>query len=1092
MSSDTIISETILSTYAECFGIFILQINTLHSFFMKYVLFFALILQLAVGVSAHAQSGDPSVRNTSLLADVSLTGASLVQEGRSANVSFTLTNNTGVQPGVKYAVILARENEAVQTIEDVFVSAEELTLAPAQSVTRNIVYTAPQAFGGTYTVYVQSANEAGFVFGMARAGTLTLPEATAKLSLESGSCYVTAVDTKKYTSNELVPLKDAETLTSHCVLKNTTAEALTITPRFTTNEGSLYGPVTAGEGGPLASFVLAPNEEKTIVTELPRAQKGGTYAVTVSYDNEGSSESYRYHTADAGLFVGNVMLDSGSYRKGDMANIRLIVGGKSAQAQQYLLDVEDRNGASCAETVTGVLQNTALYTNNTVKVLMTASCTNPVIKIQIVEKNGSIVSADSYGVVLPISPSASSVTIEMDTSDEGGSGKAPLSLWFSIIGLAVGLGYFYHTLSKKGNMSIPPTTPLLILLAFVGFGFASVPYAEAASFTQNNGACFVSTSYDPVQNIPTGQTVTASGFISCPGDGVSAVLRDAGYGFSITSNSFGALSGSFPAPPADDGINYMSGDPGPDPFGLGNPFYPFDFIFVNRCLPQIINNCSTPDAAFFGVPVGETGGTCVAAGSCSYTCQPDLTWRQNSNTCGAPPPPPPGSVPAFTSTPSCVIAPNASSCSTTVDLFVPGAYWTGVSFGTPGVYIASFMPGAHTTGVTIPYAGQTFELRPAFVGATVFATVQGTATCGAGTSWNGTVCNPVPPVPPAVPAGLSTQTGASCGTRTVNVTWNPVANATSYDILRDGTVLLSGVVSPFADTVSVDGTTHIYQVRAWAGGLVSAWSAPAVPGTASALCPIATGALTINTCTIPDGQSSCQINLSWMTTNTTAPSVRQDGTIVSVASSSPGIPRTVGYGNTTFTLKDGTTELDSEIITILCASGSSWNNATCESTATPPPSVPCAGGEFNGCVVQNTAAGNTSGSCNTSTHTGTCSIQCSPSGTGSWVLPGTNNCSTISVPPPPPVTSGPTLTSPSRLVRQGTSVPITWDTNNGDEGLCTLTGGTLSGFITRDATDGVENGTVNQTIVGRTTYALSCPSGATTLTIDVIPSSSET
>ncbi len=1060
---------------------------------MKYVLLCVLTLQLVMGGVAFAQTDDTKTSDKALLAGVSLTDASLVQDGRSVTVTFTLTNQTGVQPGVKYAIILARETETLQTMEDIQVQNEELTLVGGESVTRSVVYTAPAAFEGMYTIYVQSANQTGFPYGMVRAGTLTLPSAASKLSLESGSCYVTSGGAKKYTPYEVVTLQNNQILTSHCVLKNTTAETLTLTPRFTTNEGSLYGPLTAGEGGSLQTVTLLPNEEKTIVTELPRAQRAGLHVVTIAFDSEGNSESYRYQTTGAGLFVGNVILDAPTYKVGDTANIRLIVGGKAAKEHRYLVDVRDGNDAVCAETFTGVAQNTALYTNIDVPVVITAPCKNPQVVVQLVDEAGIVAHTSSHSVMLRPELSSETTTVPRETD---GAPRLPLSIWFSIIGLAVGLGYFYHSLSKKGNPNVPPGASLLILLTFLSVGFMFTPQAEAASFTQ--GGCSVSISYDPVTTIKTGDTLTVSGYTSCPGLQVDAMFLAAGYGFSVTANAFGGFFGSFNAPPNDDVIQYISGDWTMGPFG--NPMPPWDLIFVNYCPPGYLEYCQLPPYdSIFGEKVGWSGGACGAGstGNCNYTCQPDLTWKKNSNTCSAPPPPPPGSTPQFTSTPSCVIDPNASSCATTVGVSVPATYTWGADLKLcDGTYLQTIPPGNQNISVTIPYNSRCFNLHPwSFIVTQPTDTVTGTSACAPGSTWNNSVCAPVPPTPPAVPTGLSAQAGASCGTKSINVSWNPVTNATSYDLLRDGTTLLSGVTSTFVDTVALDGSPHTYQVRAWAGSLVSAWSTPLVQGIASAICPVASGSLTVNTCSISAGQSTCSVNVAWISSNATAPNVTQNGALFSTAISSPppGTPRTVGYGSTAFTLRDSTTNLDTKTVIASCLNGLSWNNSTCESSITPPPpSLPCAGGEYNGCVVQNTSSGGSSGVCNATTHTGTCSIQCDPNGTGSWVLPGTNNCSLIST-PPPVVTGPPTLTASSRLVNQDSPITLTWDTNNGDEGLCTLTGGTLSGFITRNATDpNAEQGSVSQIIRGRTTYTLWCPSGQATILIDVIPKSSET
>jgi hypothetical protein len=160
--------------------------------------------------------------------------------------------------------------------------------------------------------------------------------------------------------------------------------------------------------------------------------------------------------------------------------------------------------------------------------------------------------------------------------------------------------------------------------------------------------------------------------------------------------------------------------------------------------------------------------------------------------------------------------------------------------------------------------------------------------------------------------------------------------------------------------------------------------------------------------------------------------------------------------------------------------------------AVPPPStLPCGGTVINGCVLDLTPHGSTDGSCQPVTYSGTCSYTCDDS---TWSAPSNNNCIPL---PPPSVTGLPTLTTTSRIVKIGTTVPIQWDTNNGNENICTLTGGGLGTAYSPIPLGGVtatefETGTINQTINGRTTYTLTCPSGSAVLTVDVIPEDGET
>ena len=1055
---------------------------------MHYVLSISIALMLLVALPTQAQTGGDAPNNA-LLANVDFTETTLNREGREILLSFALNNAGGVQTGVRYGVMLVPGEKNQRTTEDTFVYDEVLTLLDGDTVTRNVVYTAPSALEGDYTVYLITKSESGFTFAMKEVGKTILQKSGAALLLDGGNCYLT-VDPSgaRLDANKIASLAEGDSLVSHCEVTNTEPGLVTITPWYETRSGSLFGASVIAEGGSGESVTFEANETKTLVTPLPKMNKEGEYAVTVAYDAQGNDVTYMY-TVGTPARVENIILDQYVYRPGDQAMIGVVARGPEGM-YTLTLEVTNSEGVACGAPVFQAIELDGTSRTN-VLVPITSSCTAPSVSVQLTDNTNT----PQMGMVANVVPPARPAIIPemMQTNEELPFDFGP-SFFISVIALAAGLGVYYHSLYKKGKINMPKA-PLMLLAMFAVWSMFGGTPAEAATFTQNGGACTVSISLDPASaQIRTGQSILVYGYTSCPGLTITGTLANAGTGVSVTANSAGGISGSFPAPAADDTIQWVSGDPGSDPFGLGNPTYPWDLIMVNRCLPQVINNCSTPEGDLFGAPVGSSGGTCGGGGtgSCSYTCQSDLTWRVNSNTCTPPPPPPPGSTPEFSTTPSCLIAANGASCTATVGVFVPSTYMWGADLKTcSGTYIQTIPPGNHTVSVVVPYDTACLNLHPwSFLPTPAVDTVTAHAACTPGSSWNGSICAPLPT--PGVPTGVTAQTWGSCGAKTIKLMWENVSGATRYDVERDG-VLISSVANPFIDTVTVDGVTHVYRVRAWNGSGPSAWSDP-VSGTAPSACAVASGSFTIGTCAIQAGQSTCNASIAWTTTGAISPNVLQGGTSFSTAPSSPSTPRPVGYGNTVFTLQDASTLLDEDTVSIGCVSGTVWNGTLCEVPTPPPSTRPCGATEILGCPLNTTPHGGVSGgACNAGTHTGTCSYTCND---GSWSTPSTNSCTPIVV-PPPVVTGAPVLTASSRLVRMGTSVTIQWDTNNGNENLCSLTGGALGTSqnpIPFNASDpSGEEGGVTQVISGRTTFTLSCPaSGSASVTIDVIPEDSET
>jgi hypothetical protein len=87
---------------------------------------------------------------------------------------------------------------------------------------------------------------------------------------------------------------------------------------------------------------------------------------------------------------------------------------------------------------------------------------------------------------------------------------------------------------------------------------------------------------------------------------------------------------------------------------------------------------------------------------------------------------------------------------------------------------------------------------------------------------------------------------------------------------------------------------------------------------------------------------------------------------------------------------------------------------------------------------------------------------------------------------------GPVLTVSKSTVHIGESVVVSWDTNNGNEALCTLTGGGLTSSVLTNGTGDAETGSTNVTINGRTTFTLTCSGLSDVKTVEVIPAEWET
>ncbi len=86
----------------------------------------------------------------------------------------------------------------------------------------------------------------------------------------------------------------------------------------------------------------------------------------------------------------------------------------------------------------------------------------------------------------------------------------------------------------------------------------------------------------------------------------------------------------------------------------------------------------------------------------------------------------------------------------------------------------------------------------------------------------------------------------------------------------------------------------------------------------------------------------------------------------------------------------------------------------------------------------------------------------------------------------------PELNAAQKTVKVGDTITLNWDTNNGDEKICSITGGGLTNAVLIAGGGGTpETGSTNVVIQGRTTFTLTCAGLSDVETVDIIPQSWE-
>jgi fibronectin type 3 domain-containing protein len=164
------------------------------------------------------------------------------------------------------------------------------------------------------------------------------------------------------------------------------------------------------------------------------------------------------------------------------------------------------------------------------------------------------------------------------------------------------------------------------------------------------------------------------------------------------------------------------------------------------------------------------------------------------------------------------------------------------------------------TSIATGLTSTSFQDAPA-VGATYTYVVR--AVNGSGTADSSPVTLNHTDVCPRPPGAFSSSVSVFCsnGAPAVRVTWTTSAGATSYSVLRNGTVIASGLTgSSYDDTSVADGSTYSYVVRA----TNSVGTSETAPGNVTVVdpCPRPPGAFALTGRSFCNG-TAATVHLSW-------------------------------------------------------------------------------------------------------------------------------------------------------------------------------------------------------------------------------------
>jgi hypothetical protein len=384
-----------------------------------------------------------------VLATVNIQKANIVsQNGNDFNISFVLTNETGVQSGVNYGVSLVGIGPKNQFVFDEKIYGESLTLGEKSNITKEIIYEAPKILSGTYNLYLTVKNASGFTFGRVPIKGIILKSSESGLLISPQSCSTQIVNGKNGTRYDLLQRVDItkdETLRLTCDAVNGTDKDLSVTPSFETFIGSTYGKVATQIGGSTEAITFKSKEQKTFSVNLPTVSFPQNYTVKVKLvgsDIVSNTVSPSYFLSGPNATIRNLSLDKDYYKKGDNATLSLLYNSIENNSQSKLFvkaTILNSKGKECISPINQpLIQNTQSPVVE-IPALIENDCLNPNVSVTILDDKGTVLDQKDFNVT----------SISLSTSAKKAN---TIALIFLIIILVVaGIILYFRNLKKKQN-----------------------------------------------------------------------------------------------------------------------------------------------------------------------------------------------------------------------------------------------------------------------------------------------------------------------------------------------------------------------------------------------------------------------------------------------------------------------------------------------------------------------------------------------------------------------------------------------------------------------------------------------------------------
>lgn len=302
----------------------------------KIIFLACLMAMFAIGVNAEENqnvSGKNAETKEMTVATVGIIDGKVVsQKGNELKIAFNITNGSGAQPGLRYGVMLLRQDGQEMKVLDQQVFDEVISIGENGNIYKEITYVAPESLKGKFIPTLEIRNSEGFLFNTASLDEITLEGKTPSVYIASDSCklVLSSEPEKVHDIEEALDVKEGETLKIRCDVESTFQSQKKMVSEFSVYYRSLFGKRITNEKG--ARVEIGPNQKSTIELDIPRAKDPQLYAVSIRLLGQANNETSNtvqllYNIPGESAAIQNVQLDKDLYKSGETAKVTVFFLG---------------------------------------------------------------------------------------------------------------------------------------------------------------------------------------------------------------------------------------------------------------------------------------------------------------------------------------------------------------------------------------------------------------------------------------------------------------------------------------------------------------------------------------------------------------------------------------------------------------------------------------------------------------------------------------------------------------------------------------------------------------------------------------------